>query len=165
MYELQIAVYKMPSCELIPLKKIILEKVKGQHLDLHGIWWFFTIFTRVCHLSLSSARFIRSLYSHPPSYASFFHVLSFLQGFPPQLLGVEYKSCGSALCEFLQPLGTPFYGRISCSVPCPWKPSALALPLVWQTKFYNLVKRHFKICYYVTMGIWKILNGMVADIN
>jgi len=32
-YALQIALYKMPSHELIPWKKIILEKVIGPHLD------------------------------------------------------------------------------------------------------------------------------------
>jgi len=32
-YALQIAVIKMSSYELIPLKKIILEKVTGPHLD------------------------------------------------------------------------------------------------------------------------------------
>lgn len=37
----------------------------------------------------------------------------------------------------------PFISQISCSVSSAWKPSTLAPPLMWETKFYNHVQQAF----------------------
>jgi hypothetical protein len=113
MYGLQITVYKMSSHELIPLKKIILEEVKGQHLDkkFPHLTWNLVVLYRFHKSLLRVPDLCQILPVHvfTSSYLCLFPPCAFIQGFP-QLLGGEYKSCVSALYDFLQPLSTPFYG-------------------------------------------------------
>jgi hypothetical protein len=104
----------MSSHELIPLIKIILEKVTGPHLDEKFSHLTWNMMVHYCfHKSLLLVPVLCQMYpAHAftsPIYASVFQVLSFIKVFPPQLLGREYKSCSSALRDFLQPPGTPFY--------------------------------------------------------
>ena len=60
---------------LTPWGRVLLEKLTGLQLvkkfpTFHGTWRFITILTSVCHLSLSSASPIQSIYPHPTSWRS-----------------------------------------------------------------------------------------------
>ena len=90
MYALQIAVYEMSSHKLIPLKKIILEKVTGPHLDEkfpHLTWnllWFSQeSATFSCPVADAPSPFTHIL----PVCANVVRVLSFVEVYPSPLLG------------------------------------------------------------------------------
>jgi len=60
---------------LPPWCRVLLEKLTGLQLvkkfpAFHGIWRFITALTSVCHLSLSWASPIQSIYPHPTSWSS-----------------------------------------------------------------------------------------------
>ena len=60
---------------LTPCCRVLLEKLTGLQLvkkfpAFHGTWRFITALTSVCHLSLSWARPIQSIYQHPTSWRS-----------------------------------------------------------------------------------------------
>ena len=147
-YALHIAVYKMSSHELIPLIKIILEKVTGPHLDakfshLNGIWCFITVFTRVCYLSLSCARCIQPMHSHLPSMPVFSKCCLSLRFSHHNYWVGNTNHAVLHYAIFSSLLVLPFISQISCSVSSAWKPSTLAPPLMWETKFYNHVQQAF----------------------
>ena len=98
------------ACLLIPLSRVLLEKLTVSQLvekftTLYGTRRFITTFTNACPLSLSWARWIRSMSPHPTSWRSILIVCShlslslqsglYLSGFPTKTL---YTSFLSPIC-------------------------------------------------------------------
>jgi len=97
---------------LTPWCRVLLEKLTGLQLikkfpTFHETRRFITALTSIGHLSLSWASPIQSIYPHPTSWSSILILSTHLRlGLPSGLitrtiLGEEYKSFSSSLCNLL----------------------------------------------------------------
>ena len=159
------SVHKVIACPnlLTPWRRVLLEKLTGLQLvkkfpAFHGTRRFITALTSVCHLSLSWASPIQSVYAHPTSWRSIL-ILSphlrlgfpsslFPSGFPTKTLYTPLSSPIRAMCpaylillDFITHtiLGEEYrsFGSLLCSVLDFPVTSSLLGPNILNTTFSN----------------------------